>query len=96
MKKLRRSALWLAVVIAAGVVLTPQRGAADPYRLYIPEEQVGEPDDGGHGVAARTPFELIPGSWWAYSFITYVSSRFVANSFHKDQRAASSSRGVAR
>jgi len=46
MKKLRRSALWLAVVIAAGVVLTPQRGAADPYRLYIPEEQptLGDPD----------------------------------------------------
>ena len=46
MRKLRRSALWLAVVIAVGVLFTPQRGAAGPYRVYVPEElpRMGDPD----------------------------------------------------
>src|SRR6266516_3505277 len=53
MTKLRRSALWLAVVIAAGVLLTPLRGAAGPSRWYVPDEQpsLGDPDGGGSGVA---------------------------------------------
>ena len=51
MKKLRRPTLWLAVVIAAGVFLMPQRGAADPYKWLIPEEQprLGDPDDSSGG-----------------------------------------------
>src|SRR5262245_35793041 len=51
MKKWRRSALWLAVVLAVGVLLTPQRGAAGPYRMYVPEEvpRMGDPDGGTGG-----------------------------------------------
>src|SRR5439155_25911759 len=48
MTKLRRSALWLAVVIAAGVLLTPPRGAAGPGRWDGADEQpgLGGPDEG--------------------------------------------------
>jgi hypothetical protein len=78
MTKMRRSALWLTVVIAAGIVLTPQRGAArtDPYRYYIPEEipqQIGDPDGGGSGISTRAPIEFGSASW----FMHYVATKFV-------------------
>ena len=96
--KLRRSALWLAVVIAVGVLFTPQRGAAGPYRVYVPEEspRMGEPDDGGHGIAAKLPFEFIPTGWFSVSFATFVSKYYALRNIPTQPTSTSTLRSGAR
>lgn len=52
MRTLSRPSAWLLLtIIAAGIVLLPQRGAAkdDHYRWYEPPTQIGDPDEGGGG-----------------------------------------------
>ena len=46
MSKLRRSATWLAVVLALGVLMAPGRGEAFTSKFLIPDESpsLGDPD----------------------------------------------------
>ena len=66
-----RPTLWLAILLAAGIMLVPHRGAAmmGPHRWYDPP-QMGEPDDPPR--ALRVPVTVLPAYWLVNTVVKRV------------------------